>query len=563
MLGCVSGVAAVLLVASVQMPEREAVVLSQPRDPYRALAREIAEAESVVLVEALSDVVHLAPVHVLWVTAPASLSDREMIRKGRFLRDHPDVAIGIITGSTPAQARALWQRAGDARGTRAAFAVAKDPRSGVGIPIGLVRDAPGGRSVHSLTKASFEEALREVDYVTFAGHGGPAYLGLPNGARFGTADIPTLPPVVVATGSCNSVRPWVPRSLALAFVDNGAAAYAGFAYSPIAGYLLGQYRDLALRHTWPGLTVGQMIQIQNQGTLNAFAAFPYFYLLGDPRLYLRGEAPYRVVGDRSSRDERVLEYEDVATGVVPIRIPEGAGYDFVRIPGLGSAAATDRFYNGRIQMMDQGEDKLLIVVQQAPALTVWLRRSAPWHRAVTRPLTDALDHTFVFLPQTSVPAPIFGLAVWVLILIWGHRARKGSVRTALGRSLFAGGSLAALVGLYTLVRADEVVVTSKAMTPSVLVPLDLFFLFSGAALLFTLSRSWRGRTFALFLGAFPAFAPAAFSLAAFTVMNLRLTTYLGTGLYTHHMGVLSAIACAVLLPLLFLTFGLGAARPSN
>jgi hypothetical protein len=196
MLGCVSGVAAVLLVASVQMPEREAVVLSQPRDPYRALAREIAEAESV--------------------------SDREMIRKGRFLRDHPDVAIGIITGSTPAQARALWQRAGDARGTRAAFAVAKDPRSGVGIPIGLVRDAPGGRSVHSLTNASFTKALTEVDYLTFAGHGGPAYLGLPNGARFGTADIPTLPPVVVATGSCNSVRPWVPRSLALAFVDNGA-----------------------------------------------------------------------------------------------------------------------------------------------------------------------------------------------------------------------------------------------------------------------------------------------------------------------------------------------------
>ncbi|UCG85400.1 MAG: hypothetical protein JSW71_15900 [Gemmatimonadota bacterium] len=563
MLGSVSVVVAVLQAASGQLPERESVVLSQAQDPYRALALEVAAAESVAVVESLSEVAHLAPVHVLWVTAPASLSDEEMIRAGRFLEDHPDIAVGIITGSTAGQARALWLRASDAKGTRAAYAIAKHPRTGVGLPIGLVKDAPGKRSAHTLTKTSFSNALTEVDYLTFAGHGGPAYLGLPNESRFGAADVPSLPPIVIGTGSCNALRPWAPRSLALAFVDSGAAAYAGFTFSPIAGYLLGQYKDLSFRHTWPGFTVGEMIQLQNQGTLSAFATFPYYFLAGDPRLHLRDAAPYRFVSDRTSGDERILELEDVAAGVVPIRIPNGAGYGFAEVPGVGSAAVTDRFYNGRIQMMDWGEDKLLLVVQQAPALTVRLRRSAPWHRTITRPPTDALDHTFVYLPQTGgIPAPILGLAAWSMVLLWGHRARKGIVRPVLGRSFLAGGVLAAILGLYTLFRSGNVAVTSKVITPSMLEALDFFFLFSGAALLYALSRSWRGRTLAFLLGAFPALGPALFSFAGFTAINIRLASVLGAGLYTHHMGVLSSISFMLLVPPLFLAFRLAESRPS-
>ena len=563
MLASVSVVLGIFQIASALLPARDVVVLSHPHDPYRNLALEIASAESTTLVESLSEIASLGPMHVLWVTAPATLSDEEMIEAGLFLKDHPDIAVGIITGSTPDRARALWRRAAEASGTRAAFAIAKDPRTGVGIPIGLTVDRPQGRSVLPLTKASFATALTEMDYVTFAGHGGPSSLGLPNGVRFGTSDIPTLPPVVVATGSCNALRPWANRPLAVTFADSGAAAFAGFAYSPIAGYLLGQYRDLAFRQTWPGVTVGETIQLQNQGTLHAFARFPFFFLVGDPRLHLRSSIPYRVRRDTVLGDERILELEDVASGVVPIRIPNAADYDFVRIPGLGSAAASDLFYNGRIQMMNMGEDRLLLVVQETPALTVILRRSAPGHRAVSRPLTDALDHTFVFLPQTGIPAPTLGVVVFLAVFLWGLKARKGDVRRASIKSLVAGGVPAAIVGLYTLLRHNDVVVTSKAITPSALVPIDFFFLFSAAALLFTLSRSWRGRTFAILLGAIPALGPAMFSLLGFTVMNFRLSSVLATSLYTHHMGVMSLISTVLLVLSLVLSFTLTTGRVST
>jgi hypothetical protein len=114
-----------------------------------------------------------------------------------------------------------------------------------------------------------------------------------------------------------------------------------------------------------------------------------------------------------------------------------------------------------------------------------------------------------------------------------------------------------------MLRWDQVVVTSKAVTPSMLQPVDFFFLFSGSVLLYSLSRSWRGRTFALVLGAFPALGPAVFSFAGLTAMNLQLHSVLGTGLYTHQMGVLSTISCMLLLPLLILAFRLAVSRPSD
>ena len=308
----------------------------------------------------------------------------------------------------------------------------------MGIPIGLVVDAPTGKSEHPLTKESFVESLSRVDYMTFAGHGGATYLGLPDYVRVEAADLPDLAPVVVATASCNTLRPWARGSLALAFVDNGAAAYAGFVYSPISGYLLGQYRDLAYRHTWPGFTVGEVIRIQNRGTLRSFASFPYFFLLGDPRLHLRGEAPYRLTSDEISAGVRVLRYDVVPAGVVPVLVSDGAAYEFVEIPGVDSVGEGDPFYNGRIQTGERGDDKLLLIVHEGGPLTIRLGRSPPWHRAVIRPVTDALDHTFVYLPQTGVPAPVLGLAVWLLALLWGRRAREATGPRFLAGSHLAG-----------------------------------------------------------------------------------------------------------------------------
>ena len=529
--------------------------------PTGTLPSRLPAAESLTLVESFADLTALSPRHVLWVAAPEELSDEEMVAAGHFLGEFGDTSIGIITGSTRESARALWLRARQADGTRAAYAIAKDPRTGVGIAAGLVVETPEGTARHSLTKESFVEYLTRVDYMTFAGHGGAGYLGLPDYVRIGAGDLPPLPPIVVATASCNTLRPWAAGSIALDFVDKGAVAYAGFVYSPISGYLLGQYRDLAYRHTWPGFTVGEVIAVQNRGTLKSFASFPYFFLIGDPRLHLRAEAPYQLTGDRISGDERMVQYEEVPAGVVPVRIRDGAGYGFAEIPGVGSFADDDPFYNGRVQAIDRGGDKLMLVVHQGGPLVVQLRRSAPWHRAVVRPVIDALDHNFVYLPQTGPPPPASGLVVWLLTLIWGVKARKERERPLLVRSFFAGVSLAAPVGFYLLARSGDIAVTSKAVTPSPWVVVDLCMLVAAAAYIFLVSRSWRGRVSAVAIGSLPALGPALFSLVGITAANYRMATALGVGIYSHHMGALSMISTLVLLPILIVVFSFARAAP--
>jgi hypothetical protein len=41
------------------------------------------------------------------------------------------------------------------------------------------------------------------------------------------------------------------RSMALAAVAKGAAAFAGFLFSPIEGYLIGEFDGLPFRYTGP------------------------------------------------------------------------------------------------------------------------------------------------------------------------------------------------------------------------------------------------------------------------------------------------------------------------
>jgi hypothetical protein len=93
----------------------------------------------------------------------------------------------------------------------------------------------------------------------------------------------------MGTASCNTVRLWNEDSIALRFVDQGAAANSGFVYSPNEGYLIGEFDGLSFRYTWPDFPIGHVIQAQNRSTLQGFAQFPYQHLLGGPQIALQTE----------------------------------------------------------------------------------------------------------------------------------------------------------------------------------------------------------------------------------------------------------------------------------
>ncbi|MBU0494856.1 MAG: hypothetical protein KKA73_16790 [Chloroflexi bacterium] len=318
------------------------MILADPTDPYYALAQEIARHEGLTVAHSLAEALDNDPVFLLWVVSPTRLSDKVLVDFSLTMRDRPStVSVGIISGSTLSDARALWQRAAQARGQRVIAVNAANPSAHVDARIMTID--PGATTVQPLTPENLIRCLETAYYLTFTGHGGRRSWYLAEDAPLRAADVPQLSSIVIGTANCNTFRLWEDGSIALAFGDSGAAAYAGFAYSPNEGYLIGEFDALPFRYTWPDFPIGHVAQVQNHGTRQGFANFPYYYLLGDPRIALQAEAPYRLVEDRQEGDARVLTYTGVPAGVIPVHIPDGARYEFVDIPGVTAAAHHDLF----------------------------------------------------------------------------------------------------------------------------------------------------------------------------------------------------------------------------
>ena len=98
-------------------PAVRAVVWSQLQDPYHDLAREIARAEGLPLVDALDAALAHDPEYLIWVVSPEQLSEQVFFDFGAALQRYGKiVSVGLISGSTIDTARALWQRRPDYAG---------------------------------------------------------------------------------------------------------------------------------------------------------------------------------------------------------------------------------------------------------------------------------------------------------------------------------------------------------------------------------------------------------------------------------------------------------------
>ena len=526
-------------------PQAGTLVLADPGDPTYALAEEIARQEGLPLANSLDQALARDPVFLLWVVSPSGLSDPVIADFGLAMRDRRSaVSVGLVSGSTLEKARDLWQR-GFSFGGRCLSAVADE---------GTIRAFEADQNVvQALTRENLVAAMGEADYVIFHGHGTRRQWGLDEDTLLVADDLPPLRPIVVSAAACQTFRPWTEESIALGFTDRGAAAYAGFVHSPV-GYLIGEPGEFPFRHTWPDFPIGHVVQLQNRGLLQGFLHFPFYLLLGDPRLSFQRTAPYDLVDDRREGSTRVLEYTGAPSGVIPVRVEDGARFGFVEIPSIGAAWEGDPFYNGVLQMAGIGDDKYLLFVHPGGDFTVRLRPRPPWYWVIVDPLVDALDDTSLLHHAEGGAVPsLIAAAVPLLAVGWMVLRRKVSPRTVLP-AVAAGLGLAALRTAYALARQDHIRTIDRTFELSPLAVIATFLLAGCGTLLFLNARSRWGKGLAVLATTFPNWAIAAFWLGIVTLTNHLARQRYGAGLYAHGRCFTALIAFVIECAIVALTF---------
>jgi hypothetical protein len=403
-----------------------------------------------------------------------------------------------------------------------------------------------------LTRENFIAALQSADYLTFTGHGGNSFLRLNPDIMIKTEDIPTLDGIVISTVSCQTLRLWNDNSIARKIIDQGAAAYSGFVFSPNEGYVIGEFNELPFRYTWPDFPIGHVIQVQNRGTLQGFAHFPYNYLVGDPRIAFQSQPPYEIIDDHLEGESRIITLQDVPAGVIPIRVVGGAIYRFVEAQGITSASQGDLIYNSRLQMVNIDQDKYILLVYKGGNLTLQLHSSAPWYWFPIDFLLDALDYTLIFIQQTGGDFVAIGFSIIPLLGLGWQIRKKRINRINIRPALLIGLVMAILQGIYVFVRLPHIAITSKEVVFSPLGLLSAFLLGTCGALIFLQARSWIGKLAGIMVVTFTSWAVTLFQVLLIAAFNsLAFHPRYGTSLYNHSPGLLSAASFLVL----FLVFG--------
>jgi hypothetical protein len=518
------------------------LVLAAQDDAYFPLAQEIARAENISLVYRIEDVLGQNPEFLLWVVSPAKLSDRTVAQFGLALSERRTaISVGIISGTNIEQARALWQRANLVKSERVFAANGEYPSAHIFQPRLLTFEA-GEPAQQSLTKEILIRTIQNADYLTFTGHGGSGYLRLDDRTTLTAADIPALPPLVIGTGSCQTFRIWKDNSIALAFTDHGAAAYAGFAYSPNEGFLFGEFDGLPFRYTWDDFPIGHVMQIQTRGTLRGFAQFPYHFLLGDPRIALQKNPPYRVIKESEEGNRRTLVYADALRGIIPVRISGGAAYHFTEILGIASAGDDDLFYNTRLQTANIGNDKTVLFKHRGGDFTLQLERDTPWLWSIGAPLRDSLDAALLFSQQNGGEFFSIGAGVLTWLMVLWRLWRRKAERTHLPLALIAGFAFALAHGGYALLRLPNFTLNEKPIVFGALPLIGTFILTTGAAFLYVNAQSRRGKIGAMLLTVLPTLIGIIFLFGSFFSINLMSAQTLGTGIYNYSLVLMFSIA---------------------
>ncbi len=513
--------------------QTDLVILAEADDAYAPLADEITRTEKALRLFNIDALRSVDSNYVIYVASPDGLSEAKLLALSSMSAEtgrYP--AIGIISGSTMEMARQLWLRGREINAVIGVAASAKD----VNAPMeeGEIWYLTGDPTwTQPLNKANLMEALEVADYFYWARHVSSTKWFWYEGEfpkkdeMFGGDELPTLNPVVIHTPSCRSFTPWNPESIALAFTDQGAAAYLGNLYSPISsGYFIGHLQTLPGFDTWSGVSMGVLAQVQNRASEKAYATQPYLFMLGDPHLAVQVEAPYTITLDQRSGDRRVIRgfWESAATnpGVLPLRISNGAEYSFMTVTGVGSVSEGDPFFNRSIQTLNIGEDKVALILLPEGDYEIELSQNPPFLRHQADGLRDSFEFVWCSIaPMQSVVAllPVIFLSGFVIISYLKEKPLKRFLPGA-----WVGVSWALLQMVFCVLRSGKVSVTSYQVT---FTPVELYLAFLGTFSLVVLGLTWMLETnkkvcrlFGLGICIAPTSALMSFYFGIITVLNL-------------------------------------------
>ena len=514
--------------AALEQPLQETVVLSSPQDAYYHLAQTIADTEGAVLSDTLTQAIAYRPKYILWVAAPQSLDEAALWQAGDIFKDmdyYP--ALGIISGGTLDIAKGLWQN-GKLTHNGENY-LGSDVEVDQGVLEAVIVDLNQPESTPlPLTNDTLIQTLQKSDYFYWVRHVSSTRWMWGTNAEAGedsdltAAEVPALSPIVIQTPSCGSFQPWKEDSIAMGFINQGAAAYIGHVQTAVVSnsFLMRKGYIVPDMSTWQEFPLGILAQVRSRMEARVSSSTPLYFMLGDPRAYLSTEQPYTITADEVNGTTRRITGETDFRGYLAVKVAEGADYDFVRVSGLTAASESDFFFNNELQTLNLGGDKYLVFYQDGDTFEVVLNEKTPWYWTLSDGLVDALDYNWVTMNTVYNVFSLIFLAGLVILLI--VKARKTKSLKGYRGFFIAGLGLAVLHVGYVLLRMGRYTVSADAVgyTPVQLV-LGFIGTVSTVSAGLILVRDAR-KPFSRFLGWTVAILPQAL-LTAFKLFTVGVT----------------------------------------